>query len=117
MIITADTRTHLDTDAARCEVEAWIASDLQQISDAAALTIASWFQSPRGYGATFAQLSTTGSVESDDLYNATEWERGMVTLGTDDESLCALGEWAKRKGQGRLKWRATDTSAPRSPGS
>lgn len=65
----------------------------REISDAAALTIASWWQSPDPLGLAFAELSTTGSVNYQDLSDAIAREYdGTHTL--DRLCLDMLSTWA-----------------------
>ena len=59
-VITTARPPLLGGDAAAAEVAArW---GCEEISDACALTVASWWQSPGRVGRAFAQLASTGSV-------------------------------------------------------
>lgn len=97
--IITDRPRHLNTDGVetellRCQINA--SYDQQPlISDAAALTIASWFQAPRGSGAVFAELATTGQVDRAELLEAARAERAHGDYGPmDDYALDALISWA-----------------------
>lgn len=59
-VITTSRPAHLTGDAATAQVTARWAHE--EISDACALTIASWWQSPGRVGRAFAQLASTGTV-------------------------------------------------------
>jgi hypothetical protein len=94
MIIT-NRPEHLLSEWVTPQVTAWVHHDGAVISDAAALTIASWWQGPDPRGMVFAQLSTTGRVHQDEILAAANVERGNATSGKDDEALCALIGWAE----------------------
>jgi len=67
------------------------------INDSAALAIASWYESPRGSGATFAALASGCTVAVDELLDAIATELGG-SQGTTDryvQELEALARWAE----------------------
>jgi hypothetical protein len=99
--IVADTREHAREGTVRNAVrEAW--PTREPISDACALTIASWWQSPGSVGAAMATLASTGSVDCTALLDdigATM--RTQPTAGIrnrqDFDALIALQTWAVAK--------------------
>jgi hypothetical protein len=67
----------------------------REISDAAALTIASWWQSPSADGMPFTELSTTGSVDYEALCDAIHRERRELHNDTfNARALDMLSTWA-----------------------
>lgn len=88
---------HLTTDSVTLEVRARYGRE--EISDAAAVTIASWFQSPAGHGAVFAALSTTGRVSVRELIDAIYAERAGALPPLPqpvDRALDMLATWVLR---------------------
>lgn len=73
------------------ETELWqVCNDrLDVISDAAAVTIASWYQAPGGAGATFAAFTSGREVDASDLMDAIH--RTMSTGGSPE--LSHLAAW------------------------
>lgn len=70
----------------------------QPLTDAAALAVASWYQSARGYGYTFAMLASTGTVITNDLRDSIRHELAE----TNDDAgqvreITALAEWLEAK--------------------
>lgn len=71
-----------------------------EISDACAVTIASWWQSPGGWGYAMAQLASTGRVPYDTLHEAIYQARKEAEAQgslRDVQALDMLGTWALRK--------------------
>jgi hypothetical protein len=98
MIISADTRMHASGDVTTREIGLWADGDTL-ILDSAALTIASWYQSPAGHGAVFAQFASTGSADADDLLEACEAEAGDAEEGELFNAMGALSAWVIEKMQ------------------
>lgn len=71
-----------------------------EITDACAVTIASWWQGPTGHGLPFAQLASTGRVEYVELAEAIYDARKSADASGKRE-LDMLGTWALRKEIGR----------------
>ena len=90
--ITTDRPRHLYSGETMDEVRAAHAAG-REISDAAALTVASWWQSPRD-GAAFAELSTTGAVDVDALSRAIGAAYSEAQHADDRLALDMLGTWA-----------------------
>lgn len=86
---------HLSSDDTHREVKA--CAGVREISDAAAVTIASWWAGPRrGNGLAFAELSTSGTVDYDEL--SAEIAREYAgSYGRDRDALNMLGTWALDK--------------------
>jgi hypothetical protein len=98
-VITTDRPAHLCEAAALAEVNA--RRGHVEISDACAVTIASWWQSPGTVGRAFARLASTGSVVARDLADdlaATFAELRPLGLNGDNSdewrALEALATWA-----------------------
>lgn len=91
---------HLSSD----EVYAMVFARLgkQEITDSCAVTIASFWQSPRGNGYAMAQLASTGTVDYADLSDSIMLTRREAVLhygssSPDVAALDMLGTWALRK--------------------
>lgn len=76
-------------------------SGIDEIDDAVAVTIASWWQSPSTPGNILAALASGAAVEYDDLVDdiyATRWvhgaSSGLAIPRTDRQALDALSTWA-----------------------
>lgn len=83
---------HLNSDGVAHEVYNAERQE-REISDAAALTIASWWQSPRGSGLTFAALQAGLPVEVDAVHSAIA--DVYPSAGPQDRKyLDFLGTWA-----------------------
>lgn len=79
--------------------ELYTCSLLRPISDACAITIASWWQSPGSVGCVFAQLASTGKCDSHALLeDIRKTQRDLRVFSTFD-SLCfnALTQWVYNK--------------------
>lgn len=90
IIISAE-RQHISGDDARAQVSGRYG--YAEISDGCALTIASWYQSPSGFGTTFAALSTTGRVDHIELLDAIRYERKNASYD-EHKALDMLCTWA-----------------------
>ena len=95
-VIRTDRPQHLTGREAAAEVaDRW---GREEISDACALTIASWWQAPNGPGQAFAQLASTGSVPlealADDISGALDTLRQHGTDTPDWRALSMLAAWA-----------------------
>lgn len=76
------------------EVAAHIAAGLW-LTDADAAAVASWFQSPRGHGLTFALLAQGSQVDSADVQAAITAELALPSTDVDViPELLALAAWA-----------------------
>lgn len=91
---------HLSSD----EVYAMVQERLgkEEITDACAVTIASFWQSPRGNGYAMAQLASTGTVDYDDLKDSIHLTRREAVehygaSSPDVAALDMLGTWALAK--------------------
>lgn len=89
---------HLMEDEVRAEVSSCYGSP-REISDAAAVTIASWWQSPGGTGSVLAALSTGASWDLedllDDIASTRAWARAQnCHTPEDDRALDMLATWA-----------------------
>lgn len=83
---------HLNSTGVQAEIEAADAEQ-REISDAAALTIASWWQGPRGTGLTFAALQSGLPVTVSAIHDACHEVYG--TAGPfDRKCLDFLCTWA-----------------------
>lgn len=82
--------THGTRHATSTEVYSRIASQ-QTITDECAAALASWYQSPRGHGLTFAQLAQGSHVLVTDLQDAIAAESALP--GTYGPDLDALSDW------------------------
>ena len=89
--ITTDRPEHLYTADVLDMVEA--RHGVVEITDAAALTIASWWQSAGYIGSAFAELASTGSVDADALSRDIAAVYGEAHP-TDRQCLDMLGTWA-----------------------
>lgn len=84
---------HLMSEQAEAEVTRTYGGDGGEVSDACALTIASWWQSPGRVGRHLAELSTTGSVGVEDLL--TDIHNTYAEASTQDRpALDLLATWA-----------------------
>lgn len=89
----------VDAETVNEEVKRFF-DDGTPISDAAARTIASWWQSPGTVGNKLAQLASTGTVAYDDLIDdidKTQLEARRNNVTVSDKDLDALREWAAFK--------------------
>jgi hypothetical protein len=99
-MIESDTgRTQLSGPKVQDHIDAVVAGYADAISDAAAVTIAAWYQVPAGYGAVFATLASTGRVDSGELTAAIHATRSSDPTTMRD--MIALDGWLKAK----LAWR------------
>lgn len=74
----------------------------EEITDACAVTIASWWQSSSVYGMPFTALSTTGTVDYQALSDAIQRERkSMHSASFDSKALDMLSTWALAQIRGR----------------
>jgi len=76
----------------------------EEITDACAVSIAAWWQSPRGNGYALAQLASTGTVDYSDLSDAIMLTRreAVESYGSaspDVAALDMLGTWALHRQQ------------------
>lgn len=78
---------HLLDDEVRRVVDDAAVGRLPIITDAAAVTIASWFASPLYNGLVFAALATTGRCERRQLETAIDTEMGWVARSEVDPQL------------------------------
>lgn len=91
-------RAHLTSDEVWAMIHA--REGVREISDACAATIAAWFQSPAGSGATFAALASNRPVTVTALHDAIAAERMALPSyagsgpGTDALALGMLATWA-----------------------
>ncbi len=128
-IIVAASREHAPSDRVCADVSRVMASDAinypageysaetHEITDATALTIASWFAAPSGPAAAFATLATTGRVSAEALSDAISAEfrsgwvgprgRSCVSRDMGDQPPVADGR------HGRGSWRALGVPAHR----
>jgi hypothetical protein len=82
---------HLYSDAANAMVAACSEAG-REITDHCAVTIAAWFQSPRGPGETFTRLVSHCPVTVSDLCDAIAYERAQQGYGREaDANRLALG--------------------------
>lgn len=79
---------HLTSDEVRAEIEAG-----DTISNGAAFAIASWWQSPRGYGYTFAMLASTNTLIVNDLRDSIRHEWNTCQDADARAELEALRHW------------------------
>ncbi len=89
---------HLNEDETRAEIARHYGTDTE-VSDAAAVTIASWWQSPGGTGSVLAALSTGASWDLedllDDIASTRAWARAQnCHTPEDDRALDMLATWA-----------------------
>lgn len=90
MLISTNRTRH----ATSREVAARIASG-ESLHRADAAAVASWFQSPRGHGLTFAMLAQGSAVERRDVLDAITAEMNAPTTdGAVAAELLALAAWA-----------------------
>lgn len=92
--IIPTTRDHVTSDEAMYDVRAshWTR---REVSDATALTIASWWQSPSTVGHVLASLAGGMAVDVTDLLDDIRATRNRVLDGTDDKlALDMLATWA-----------------------
>lgn len=90
MLIKSDTRTHLSSKEAIKQLDmCW---GYTVISDACAITIASWYASPSGNGTVFTELSTTGQCDNIELLQAIMYERKHANYDAHKAFDC-LGTW------------------------
>ena len=95
-MIKACTKIHATTQQVRMQAFSYYPDRV--MTDGAALAVASWYQSSRGFGAVFAQLASTGGVDHMELIEAVEHSaRQHATKGTDHKSLTMLIMWALDK--------------------
>ena len=98
-VITTARPAHLREEQALAEIDT--RHGRGEISDACAVTIASWWQSPGAVGRGFARLASTGAVPADDLAGdvaATLTELhglGLDAASTEARALQALAAWAR----------------------
>lgn len=90
MLIKSETRTHLSGSDVKAHID--ICWGTRVISDACAITIASWYASPSGYGTVFTELSTTGQCDNIDMMQAIMRERRDVSYD-NQRYLDCLGAW------------------------
>jgi hypothetical protein len=96
MRISAHTRTYLSSDEITDQIETLLGGlplESGTISDQAAVTIASWYQSPRT-GRAFAEFASTGEVDAGQLLadiGTAVQDRGRTTA--DLQELMALFAW------------------------
>jgi len=69
----------------------------REILDSTALTIASWWQSPGSIGRAFAELASTGSVDSDALAADISATYREASNADDRVALDVLGTWTLSK--------------------
>lgn len=93
--ITTDRPRHLYSAETLDEIRAASAAG-REISDAAALTVASWWQGPSFPGRAFAELSTTGSVDVDELCRevGATYPETLALPAVDRLALDMLSTWA-----------------------
>lgn len=97
LIVTYGRRPETDTEAV---MEMRAANEAENaITDGTARAIASWYQTSGGTGLAFAELASTGRVESADLIHAIEREAANCTFPGVREEEClrdmfALYFWA-----------------------
>ena len=109
--IVSTERQHISSQ--EVDAQLW-ASWLPAITDAAALTIASYWQAPGGHGLAFAQLASTGTVEHSELIDAIEAEMPEARAQGSDHAraLEALREWAIGHPSRREAYHAADPLDP-----
>lgn len=90
--IVTNRPSHLSSQQVRDEIKAAWPDDY--ISDAAALTIASYWQSPGTHGRAFAELSTTGSVDLEALVSDIGATMDHAMQGFSRRELQSLEAWA-----------------------
>jgi hypothetical protein len=84
---------HLFGDEAMDEIDRVYGSDGPEISDACAVTVASWWAGPRrGDGLAFAELATSGTVDSDALSDDIANVYGAASV-QDRKALDCLSTW------------------------
>lgn len=93
---------HLGSDAAWSEIAA--CEGVREISDASAVTVASWWQGPRGPASTFAALVSHCPVTVADLCDAIAFERSQISgygrvADRDRLALSMLATWALNRGR------------------
>ena len=95
--IKAGQPRHLSSDEAYAMVEERYGKETE-ISDACAVTIASWWQAPRGPGYAMAQLASTGTVDYQEFLDGLRETRKEAVLTLqhplDVQALDMLGTWA-----------------------
>ena len=94
--VTPATRNHLTSDEAAYEVATSYAAG-EEISDRAALTVASWWQSPGTVGHVLASLASGRSVQVGALLDDIAATRREITgrsYSADHVALDMLATWA-----------------------
>lgn len=89
---------HLTTDQVHAEVNA--CHGAREVSDACAVTIASWYASPGVVGRHLAALATGAPVDRDDLVvdlSETLEEHYATSNAQDKRCLDMLGTWVLRR--------------------
>jgi hypothetical protein len=66
----------------------------EEISDAAAAAIASWWQAPRGHGYAFAQPASTGRVRLEDLADDISGVYDTTNDATERRYMDLLATWS-----------------------
>lgn len=99
---------HLGSDSACREISE--SEGVREISDACAVTVASWWQSPRGPGEAFTRLVSFLPVSVSDLLAAVSWELSQITsqcpeAKRDRVALGMLATW------GINRWRGESVAA------
>lgn len=99
MIIETSTRQHAYSEQVTSEIHsAYPEGYTRVVSDAVALTIAAWFQSPSPAGAAFAELASRGRVDADTLYAAIDREQWRLYVDSEPyRALTCLRRWAAVK--------------------
>jgi hypothetical protein len=96
VLIQSRTKTHATSKDVRTQVMIYFPDKV--MTDGAALAVASWYQSARGHGATFARLASTGQVDHMELIEAIELDaRLYAKSGSDHKALTMLIMWALDK--------------------
>ena len=86
--------THLDTKWVRNEVERILHSDVNPspLLDSAAVTIASWYQSPGKDSRALAALASGAPADVEDLLREID---GALEYGDDHDALRMLADWVR----------------------
>lgn len=69
----------------------------EEITDAAAVTVASWWQAPAGWGLPFAVLASTGRFNATELLQAISVTRPEARTEADNHALDMLATWAMHR--------------------